>query len=982
MAGELVVRRGAGRRRVGALAAALVALAGVVGIVGVVPRARGTETFTFTRLAGDDRFATAAAIATATFPTADTVLVARADQYADALAGSFLAGQFSAPVLLTFPNEVPDTTLEALGTLRTKTVVILGGPQAVSPAVEEQLADTESTHPSGGNLVVARIGGPDRFETARMIGTRNGSTWGTLGGERVAIVATGLNFADALGAGPVAYAARFPIFLATTGSLPRPTVEALQVLGVKRVLLLGGPAAIGSAVEEQIRGLNGGIAVTRLAGQDRTATAAAVADFAVGTLGFGATHVDLALGLDFADALTGGPHGGATRSVLLLTATREAAGPATTAWLAAHKATLRSGHVFGGPKAITQTAANEAAVAAGAATNQLIDITPRAFAAQPASGNGRTMGTRTCTALLPAGVGAADIALFAADDVAVDANLQVTFRDANGDGLADLTVDGTGGVIRSVNGVSTGNTPTNYVNEAAPDASGAVKFVIDSGAPDHVVAVVFADTDFDNGLDLAGTGGFAKPRETFGAGCQTQWGPPTPPPAPFLVTVTSVDKVFHSFVGTPAAGGPWTFPYNGPNDQYSTSSGQLTFAEFETRVSPGDTVRGTFSPDPQAPTFYNLTDSAPAPPSTFTSSAQDTTVTLSWGASSTPNVEAYRVYRCAGSGCGNRGEFALVKEVPATQLSYQDKGLTLGTLYQWTVRTVDEGDESESFTPFRQHTITNNPPLVTAATATHDEGRDGHVSAGDVHRFIFSEPMASTVAASGSEYQVADGDGTAQTVSCGAGGTTCSLNSASVVILGTTYEAGRVLTVRLGSAVAGLDYPLTLNAVSAAWKDTVGTPLNLAGSPDRTIERDTTAPTIVDARATTDAGLQGQVDAGDVHRFVFSEPMAATADDAGASYALKDGDAVSQTTVTVTCGTGGTTCSLNTATVTIAGLGTFEAGRVLTVTVGTVSPSGGTVAGLQYPATVTSMDPAKVTDAEGNPTATPPGGDTTLEKAT
>jgi hypothetical protein len=815
-----------------------------------------------------------------------------------------------------------------------------------------------------------------------MIGTRNGSTWGTLGGERVAIVATGLNFADALGAGPVAFAAKFPIFLATQGALPRPTVEALQVLGVKRVLLLGGPEAIGSVVEEQIRNLNGGIAVTRLAGQDRTATAAAVADFAVGTLGFSRDHVDLALGLDFADALAGGPHGGAARAPLLLTATREQSGPATNAWLAAHRSTLSAGHVLGGPKAITQTAANEAAIAAGSATNQLVDVTPRAFVALPASGNGRTMGRRTCTALLPAGVGTVDIALFAAADVAVDANLQVTFRDADNDGLADITVDGTGGVISSVDGTSTGSSPRNHVNEAAPDNAGTVTFVIDSSAPDDVVPVAFADTDFDNGLDLVGTSGFQKPRETFGVGCATRWGPPTPPPAPFQVTVVSVDKTFHSFVGAPAAGGPWTFPYTGPNDQFSTSSGQVSFTEFETRLSPGDGVQGTFSPDPQAPTFYNLSDSAPAPPSSFTSTAQDTTVTLSWGASSTPNVDAYRVYRCEGSGCGNAGRFALVKEVPATQLSYQDKGLTVGVLYQWTVRTVDEGDESANFTPFRQHQITIAAPRVSQATATKDVGRDGHVSAGDVHRFVFTKVMSPSVAASGSRYQVADGDGTAQTVTCGSSGTTCSLNAAEVVILGTTYEAGRVLTVTLGTAEPGLDYPLTLNAVDATWKDAGGTALDLAGSPDKTIERDTTAPTITDARATTDAGLQGQVDAGDVHRFVFSEPMAPTADDNGASYSLRDGDAVSQTTVTVTCGTAGTTCSLNTATVTIAGLGTFEAGRVLTVTVGNVTPTGGTVAGLQYPATVTAMDPATITDAEGNPLASPPGGDTTLEKAT
>jgi putative cell wall-binding protein len=137
-----IQRPGTFRRAAAALLATLLA---VPVVAGVLPRARATATFVFTRLAGDDRYGTAAAIATATFPVADTVVLARGDQYADALAGAFLAGQLGAPTLLTKADSVPQPTLDAMKALETKNVVILGGTQAVSQGVEDDLKETPST---------------------------------------------------------------------------------------------------------------------------------------------------------------------------------------------------------------------------------------------------------------------------------------------------------------------------------------------------------------------------------------------------------------------------------------------------------------------------------------------------------------------------------------------------------------------------------------------------------------------------------------------------------------------------------------------------------------------------------------------------------------------------------------------------------------------------------------------------------------------
>jgi putative cell wall-binding protein len=89
------------------------------------------------RLAGENRHETACDIALDTFPDgSETVIITRADDFPDTLAGNYLAGQLDVPILLT-PNPVEDPdavdshTAFCLDELETENVVILGGPDAV-----------------------------------------------------------------------------------------------------------------------------------------------------------------------------------------------------------------------------------------------------------------------------------------------------------------------------------------------------------------------------------------------------------------------------------------------------------------------------------------------------------------------------------------------------------------------------------------------------------------------------------------------------------------------------------------------------------------------------------------------------------------------------------------------------------------------------------------------------------------------------------
>ena len=352
---------------------AVAILAAATALAGLVPLTSGgagaAPGFGFTRLAGADRFDTARRIAVATFGTAETVLLARADLFPDALSGSYLAGSTGqgAPILLTEVNRLPQATNEALSTLGTNRVILLGGPAAISPAVEAELRSR--------NLQVERIGGRDRFETSQQIAERLGAAnVGSVDGERTAVVSSGRNFPDALSGGPVAFGRRLPSLLTDTNTLPTPTRNALTNLGIKRVFLLGGTSAVSGNVETQIQSL--GITVERFGGANRQATAVLVANLAIQRLGFDDTHINLARGDAFSDALTGGPHSGdesdggttpgAPSAPIILSVSPTILGSESADFLRTRSTTLRDGHIFGGPAAISTAVEDEATRAAGA----------------------------------------------------------------------------------------------------------------------------------------------------------------------------------------------------------------------------------------------------------------------------------------------------------------------------------------------------------------------------------------------------------------------------------------------------------------------------------------------------------------------------------------------------------------------------------------------------------------------------------------
>lgn len=255
------------------------------------------------RLAGADRFATAAAVSASAFaPGVPVVFVATGRGYPDALAGGPAAAMAGGPLLLVEPTRIPGATAAELSRLRPGRIVVLGGSGVVSDAVAGGL----QAYTAGG---VTRIGGADRFATAAAI---SASTFSEGVGQ--VYIATGANYPDALAAGAAAARVRAPILLTRGGELPASTAAELARLKPAEIVVMGGTGVISDAVLAQLAPY--AASVRRVAGADRYATAASLT--AATLASDSVSTVYIATGTAFPDGLSAGPVAGLAGAPLLL----------------------------------------------------------------------------------------------------------------------------------------------------------------------------------------------------------------------------------------------------------------------------------------------------------------------------------------------------------------------------------------------------------------------------------------------------------------------------------------------------------------------------------------------------------------------------------------------------------------------------------------------------------------------------------------
>lgn len=285
------------------------------------------------RIYGQDAIGTSLAISQAEFPaagSANAMVLARSDFFADALAGGPLAARVGGPLLITqgasqSANLDPRVQAEIQRVLPAGgTVYILGGSLALSPSIDAFL------HSKG--YLTQRVAGANQYATAVDIAVQ-------LGNPSAIFEATGLGFQDALSAVPAA-TARGGAILLTDGSTQAPETAAY---------LAAHPNDIRYAIGGPLAALGADPVATPVYGQDLYGTSAAVAM----TFFPSATTFGAATGLNFPDALAGGVFIGTPgRAGPMLLVEPSVPLPPSIASYLVRDAQMSNGFLFGGPLAV------------------------------------------------------------------------------------------------------------------------------------------------------------------------------------------------------------------------------------------------------------------------------------------------------------------------------------------------------------------------------------------------------------------------------------------------------------------------------------------------------------------------------------------------------------------------------------------------------------------------------------------------------
>lgn len=310
---------------------------------------------------GADRYSTAVAIARTAYPEwfgVTHVVLASGDPRAaaDPLSASSLCWSYSAPLLLTRADYVPQSTKTALLEIVSANprvhLYIVGGTGSVPDARIAEIAAYIKAARGLTDAELAEVVQPDRLLAsgdrydlsaaiiARLLERHPDGISGR------AIVANGADqtkFFDALAASAVSAHDGTPILLVSSTAVPAATRSALTSLGLSPsdTFVVGGPATVAAGVLDEL----GIPAANRVWGANRYSTAVAVAD--KGWLG--AEVVGIASQLP--DALSGGVLAGSKNGPVLLTSPTRLSSE-TAAWLTAHRHTVGTSYVFGGPGSI------------------------------------------------------------------------------------------------------------------------------------------------------------------------------------------------------------------------------------------------------------------------------------------------------------------------------------------------------------------------------------------------------------------------------------------------------------------------------------------------------------------------------------------------------------------------------------------------------------------------------------------------------
>jgi ell wall binding domain 2 (CWB2)/Nidogen-like/HYR domain/Carboxypeptidase regulatory-like domain len=283
---------------------------------------------------------------------AQAVVLSRSDEFYDALAGSALAAQKKGPLLITAP-----TALNAQINTEIKrilpaggTVYLLGGLQALSQTVQGAL--------QAEGYTTVRFAGSNLYDTATLIDQAISPHPGKV------IVATGLQYYDALSAGAAAGATPGTVVVLTDGTtMPAISATYLDSLSPAAAYGAGGPGntALANALKSGQVTWSGSVTVHSEVG----ATAPDTSLLLAGAFFTHPSFVAVATDKGWYDALTGGAAAGFQGGPLLLTAPTSLYGPDAAYISSQSTFNLDTAAVLGGPAALPATVFTQISAALG-----------------------------------------------------------------------------------------------------------------------------------------------------------------------------------------------------------------------------------------------------------------------------------------------------------------------------------------------------------------------------------------------------------------------------------------------------------------------------------------------------------------------------------------------------------------------------------------------------------------------------------------
>ena len=216
---------------------------------------------------GNNRFSTATEISKMNYATGGTVVLVNGNAVADGIAATPLAASENASILLANTDNLPKETADRMKEIAPQKVIIVGGENAVSKALEAKIANDYAVE-------VQRIAGKDRYATSFEIAKALVESGAEI---KTAYIVSGMGEADALSVASKAGADKQPIILTGKDSISPEMYEWLKEQNLEDAYFIGGNKVISDDVINSVNEITtNDVTANRIAGNNREETNAKV----------------------------------------------------------------------------------------------------------------------------------------------------------------------------------------------------------------------------------------------------------------------------------------------------------------------------------------------------------------------------------------------------------------------------------------------------------------------------------------------------------------------------------------------------------------------------------------------------------------------------------------------------------------------------------------------------------------------------------